>query len=117
VDVQDIIARSAALVSDYSSLAMEAALLTHPVVYYQFDRASYYSGMRLHRPGEWSYERDGFGPVTETVEQAVAALERIAGTGRPEPMYLERMRAAFGLRDGRCCERTVAAIRAIAPGG
>jgi UDP-N-acetylglucosamine 2-epimerase len=114
VDVQEVIARSAVLVSDYSSLAMEAALLTHPVVYYQFDRDTYYSGRRLHRPGDWSFERNGFGPVTETVEQAVTALELIAETGEVDPMYLARMQAAFPFRDGRCCERIVAATLHVA---
>jgi hypothetical protein len=112
VDVQTVLARSAAFVTDYSSLAMEAAYLSRPIVYYQFDREAFYSG-RLYRLGEWNYERQGFGPVTETAGDAIAALEQIAGRAAPDPQFEARMRDAFPFRDGRCCQRTVAAIRSI----
>jgi hypothetical protein len=111
VDVQVLIAGAAALVTDYSSLANEAAYIGRPVVYYQFDRDEFFGDFR--RLGSWSYEHDGFGRVTETVHDAVAALESIALRGGAEPEYADRIARGFPLRDGQCCARTVAAIRAI----
>jgi hypothetical protein len=115
VDVQRLIADAAALVTDYSSLANDAAYAGRPVVYYQFDRAEFFGGADFRRLGDWNYERDGFGPVTGTADATVAALERIAAAGGAEPPYADRIRDAFPLRDGRCCERVVEAIRALAP--
>jgi CDP-glycerol glycerophosphotransferase (TagB/SpsB family) len=115
VDIQTVLARAAAFVTDYSSLAMEAAFLDRPVVYYQFDRDAFYSG-RLYQPGDWSYQQQGFGPVTESADAVVDALETIAHDGGPAPEYADRMQRTFPFRDGHCCERTVAAIRAITPG-
>jgi glycosyltransferase involved in cell wall biosynthesis len=111
VDVQALVAGAAAVVTDYSSLAFDAAYAERPVVYYQFDRAGFFSG-RLYGAGRWDYARDGFGPVTETASEAVTALEQIA-RGGPDSAYLARMQQAFVHRDGRCCERIVAAIRGI----
>jgi hypothetical protein len=115
VDIQTVLARAAAFVTDYSSLAMEAAYLERPVVYYQFDRDAFYSG-RLYQPGDWSYQQQGFGPVTESADAVVDALETIARGGGAAPEYLGRMQRTFPFRDGRCSERIVAAIRAITPG-
>ena len=111
VDVQVLIAGAVALVTDYSSLATDAAYIGRPVVYYQFDRTAFFGDFR--RLGSWSYEHDGFGPVTETAEDTVSALELIARLGGPEPEYAERIERGFPLRDGRCCERNAAAIRGI----
>ncbi|MGH8960263.1 MAG: CDP-glycerol glycerophosphotransferase family protein [Jatrophihabitantaceae bacterium] len=112
-DVQPLLAGAAALVTDYSSLAMEAAFLGRPVVYHQFDRDAFYDG-RLYQRGDWSYERQGFGPIASTADETVDALARIARDGGANAEYTARMQRAFPLRDGRNCERTVAAIRAIA---
>ncbi len=111
IDVQATIAEAAVLVTDYSSLASEAAYIGRPVVYYQFDREEFFGDFR--RLGSWNYDRDGFGPVTETAAETVTALERIATAGGPLPEYAARIERAFPLRDGLCCQRTVAAIRAI----
>jgi len=51
--------------------------------------------------------------VTENADDTVSMLAVIARLGGPEPEYAERIERGFPLRDGRCCERTVAAIRGI----
>jgi hypothetical protein len=112
IDIQELLAASAAVVTDYSSLAFEAAYVRRPVVYYQFDRGDFFAGGHVYRQGRWSYERQGFGPVAETTTTVISALGTIADTG-PDGEYLARMERTFPLRDGRCCERTTAAIRAI----
>jgi hypothetical protein len=110
-DVQEVFARSAAFVTDYSSMAFDVAYLHRPVVYFQFDLESLNSGDHFGRAGYFDYERDGFGPVTYTVTQVVAAIDRTISDGRtPAPMFRARMEAAFPLRDGKCCERAMAEI-------
>ncbi len=110
-DVQRFIARAAFQITDYSSMAFNSAYLDRPVIYFQFDAEDFFSGANNSRPGYFDFERDGFGPVTTTVEQTVAAT-RLLLQGTPAG-YAARIRDTFPARDGRCCERTVAAIEAL----
>lgn len=113
-DVQGLYARCALLVTDYSSVAFNVALIDRPIVYFQFDRDVVMSGAHLGRQGYFDYERDGFGPVTTTVEDAVDAIVQALAAGpRPSPEYQRRIDDTFTVRDGRACERVVAAIEEL----
>jgi glycosyltransferase involved in cell wall biosynthesis len=112
-DVQDLFARTRLLVTDFSSVAFNAAYLDRPVVYFQFDEDVVLGGGHVGRGGYFDYRRDGFGPVTLTPEDAVQATIDALEHGRTPPApYAERIAATFPERDGRCCARVVAAIRA-----
>jgi hypothetical protein len=110
-DVQRLFAKTAILLTDYSSMQFNAAFLSRPVVYYQFDKQEYYSGPHPSRIGYFDLERDGFGPVVQTAAEAkqavVSLLENV-----PQ-QYLDRMDAAFPVKDGGNCERVVQAISAL----
>ena len=116
-DVQRLIAESALMVTDYSSMSFNAAYLDRGVVYFQFDAERVSTGGHVGRPGYFDYKTLGFGPVTRTVDETVAAIIEAmsARRGAPAPVYLDRISAAFTQRDGRCCERTTAAIMALTP--
>ena len=106
VDLQELFARTAVLVTDYSSVAFEAAYLERCVVYFQFDQREFFGGSHVYRRGYWRYETDGFGPVTTTLGAALAAVGHAAAQkGMPTQPYAERMRATFPFKDGQCCER------------
>jgi CDP-glycerol glycerophosphotransferase (TagB/SpsB family) len=110
-DPQELFARTRAVVTDFSSIAFNAAYLERPVVYYQFDADSVLGGGHTGRQSYFEYSRDGFGPVVETREAAVdAAVEALAHGPSPLPEYQARIDATFTLRDGRCCERVVARV-------
>jgi glycosyltransferase involved in cell wall biosynthesis len=110
-NVQETFARARVLVTDYSSMFFNAAYLERPVVYFQFDRERVNAGWHLGRHGYFDYARDGYGPVTLTADEAIAAITKTVESGPdPEPEYLERIRESFPERDGRCCERVVDAI-------
>ena len=113
-DVQGLYARCALLVTDYSSVAFNLAYLDRPVVYFQFDRDEMMRGGHMGRQGYFDYQRDGFGPVVDDLagaERAVVAA--IAGGPQPAPPYRARIEATFPVRDGRCCERIVAAVEEL----
>jgi glycosyltransferase involved in cell wall biosynthesis/CDP-glycerol glycerophosphotransferase (TagB/SpsB family) len=113
VDIQALLARTGILVTDYSSMAFEAAYLQRPVVYFQFDQAQFFDGNHAYRRGTWDYEASGFGPVTSDVDAATKEVELlVARGGAADDLYAERMAAALPLRDGKCCRRTYEAIRA-----
>ncbi|WP_439691240.1 bifunctional glycosyltransferase/CDP-glycerol:glycerophosphate glycerophosphotransferase [Curtobacterium sp. SP.BCo] len=113
-DVQQVLASASTVLTDYSSIAFEAAVVDVPLVYLQFDADEFFNGMHIGRRGYFEYERHGFGPVTHDVGQAVDAIADIASGGyRVAPTYAERAREAFPVRDGRNCERVIGAMKAL----
>ncbi|MGW9167694.1 CDP-glycerol glycerophosphotransferase family protein [Agromyces sp. NPDC055658] len=113
-DIKTWIARSRLAVTDYSSLAFEAAYVGSGVVYYQFDHDEFFSGSHAFRRGEFSYETDGFGPVVAGHDEVISAIESSIVDGDAfDRIYGDRIRRVFAFRDGRASERTVAAIRAL----
>ncbi len=103
------------LITDYSSVAFEVALLGRAVLYYQFDRDRIFTGVHSFRRGYFDYERDGFGPVCPDLDGLLDQLARtLALDGEVEPAYASRTRDAFRWRDGNACRRTVQAIEALA---
>jgi CDP-glycerol glycerophosphotransferase (TagB/SpsB family) len=108
-DVREMIIHATALVTDYSSIAFNAAYLRVPVVYFQFDQEEYQQS-HTERPGYFRYERDGFGPVSRTAEAAIMELAKITA-GDFAPHFRERMDRAFPVRDGRNRERVFEAMK------
>jgi len=113
-DVQKLFASCAVMVTDYSSTAFNAAVANRPLVYFQFDAEDVAAGAHLGRAGYFSYADDGFGPVAQDIDAAVTAVDDIVRRGgRPAPEYQARIDAAFDLRDGQNCARTVRAIESL----
>ncbi len=110
-DVRGTFARTALLVTDYSSMAFNAAYLDRPVVYHQFDADRMFGGDHIGSAGYFEYRRDGFGPVTSSPDEAVAAIAAILDAGAtPPPEYAARIAATFPQRDGQCRRRVYDAI-------
>jgi hypothetical protein len=87
--------------------------MDRPVVYFQFDADRMFGGEHVGQAGYFDYVRDGFGPVTETIDQAVKEVAAALDAGRdPQEPYASRIAATFPVRDGGCCERTFQAIAA-----
>ncbi|MFD5215774.1 CDP-glycerol glycerophosphotransferase family protein [Microbacterium sp. NPDC058345] len=107
-DVREMIIRARLLITDYSSIAFNAAYIRTPVLYYQHDRDQYFVG-HTERPGYFDYHRDGFGPVVEDADEAVRVAASIVSDG-PDPVHLERMDRTFPVRDGRNRERVYEAM-------
>jgi glycosyltransferase involved in cell wall biosynthesis len=107
-DPQELFARARVLVTDFSSVAFNAAYLDRPVVYYQFDSESVLEGEHVGRRGYFDYARHGFGPVAGTRDEAVeATLQVLAHGASPLPEYQARIDASFPVRDGLCSARVV----------
>lgn len=109
---QDLLARARVGITDYSSAVFDIAYLQRPVLYFQFDHDEVFSGGHIYKPGYFSYQRDGFGPVAETADELIANLEAVL-SGREDPVYAERRDSTFPFRDGGCCERVCQEIEKI----
>lgn len=112
--IQNLFQKAKIMLTDYSSVAFEMAYLDKAIIYYQFDKETIYQGGHIYQKGYFEYERDGFGPVVEEVEQVEQALEQILqNDGKALEPYLTRMQETFQFKDGRCCERVYNAIVAL----
>jgi hypothetical protein len=113
VDIQQLLADSVGLVTDFSSLAFDAAYIDRPVVYYQFDADAFAAG-HIYTPGYWDYPQHGFGPVCPDAESALDAIvAMIESGGTPQFPYAQRIAETFAFRDGNCCERAYRRIKAM----
>lgn len=109
-DIQDILARTAIAITDYSSIVMDSAFIGTPVVYYQFDAEEFYT-KQGYRRSYFDDAVDGFGPVCHDSQAAITAT--IALVENPDSFpgeYHARARDFFKFRDGRNCERVYKAI-------
>jgi len=104
--IQEILAAATVLVTDYSSVAFDAALLQRAILYYQFDKCEFLSGDHLYSKAYFEYEHDGFGPCCVNQSQLLDELSKILqNDGLPEPQYLARMQQFFPFHDDGNCER------------
>ena len=115
--IQRVLANARILVTDYSSIAFDAAFLQRAVIYYQFDNSEFYSGEHIHSRGYFDHARDGFGPCCADVEQLLTELSKVLnGGGVPERKYLERMQRFFPYRDNKNCDRAFDVVTRLIDG-
>jgi CDP-glycerol glycerophosphotransferase (TagB/SpsB family) len=114
--IQTLFKKTKILITDYSSVAFDAALIERVVIYFQFDKKSIYSGSHLYKKGYYSYENNGFGPVIETESDMIEYIKVcIANNCRIEYKYLQRIYDTFKFRDMNNCERVFKAVQNLCP--
>lgn len=106
-NVQELLSTCRFFVTDYSSVAFDAAFANAAVVYFQADGGAVFGTDHTIHPGYFQFERDGFGPVCRTVHDVVDVIHR--GVMDPQSLtdYRARSRAAFVHWDDLSCERVV----------
>ncbi|HCG54820.1 MULTISPECIES: CDP-glycerol glycerophosphotransferase family protein [Brevibacterium] len=110
---QETLAKAAVFVTDYSSVAFDAAYIDVPSVYFHFDSESVFGGGHNYRKGYYDYSRSGFGPIGFDVETAVDAVRTMLTDVSERERYLERAIDTFVSRDARNRERIVSAIEKL----
>ena len=111
-DVQTLLRESSILVTDFSSVQFDFAYMKKPVIYYQFDQEKYYAGH--YAKGYFEYEKDGFGPVVQTIEELLEQLNNVMENQQTmTEQYQKRVDAFFGTVDDQNCERTFQAIQKL----
>lgn len=110
-DLQQLVRTCDVFVTDHSSVHFDAAYLGKPVIYARFDREEYES--RHAGPSWFDFERDGYGPVTETLDEALDELERVLTTGcLQQQVYRERVQRLFTYHDQHNAQRLSRVIEA-----
>lgn len=110
-DLQRLVRTCDVFVTDHSSVHFDAAYVGKPVIYARFDREEYES--RHAAPSWFDFERDGYGPVTGTLEKTLDELERVLTTGcRQQQVYRERVEQLFTHHDQHNAQRLADAVEA-----
>lgn len=110
---QDEILSAALLVTDYSSVAFDAAYAGSAVLYYQFDWETIQKGAHTYRPGYYSYIDHGFGPVCHDDNELGKGMRDALDGRKSGSFYDERVNSFFAFSDANNCKRTLASIEAM----
>lgn len=111
---QDLFVAAKLLITDYSSIAFDVAFLCASIIYYQFDKNSFFNCNSVIKQHEqsFSYENDGFGPVAyNRHDMGMRICEFI--NGDVEYMYADRMRSYYKYFDDENSKRVVSQIQKI----
>ena len=99
--INELLAMTDILITDYSSLPMEFALLDRPMIFYAYDLADYEQEHGFWEP----YQPSVSGPTVTTIDDLIAAILN------PAPLPLDDYLAKWATyNDGRASEKLVNAL-------
>lgn len=111
-DIQELLKSSAILITDYSSVHFDFAYMGKPVIYYQFDKETFFS--RQYKVASFDAEKDGFGKVIYHEDELVNQIKETYFSGAAlEGRYLQNMRKFYQLYDRNNCDRVYKAIKSM----
>ena len=109
-DYQQVFKESSLMVTDFSSVAFDFAYLKKPVIYSQFDEDTFYK-YHTWGKGYFTYRTDGFGPITNTLDETVETLiDYIKNGCIMKPEYVEKVENFFAYTDRNNCKRIYEAV-------
>jgi len=111
--IQLLFQTSDLLLTDYSSVAFEMAILKKHTIYYQFDHKEIFSGTHTYEKGYFDYEKDAFGPICYDIKDISIALNNFLETGDVDVLYKNRMENFFAYHDTNNCKRVFEAIESL----
>lgn len=107
----ELISSTSLLITDYSSIAFDVAILKTPVIYYQFDYTKIYSGAHTISKGYFDFVTDGFGPVVyDQLELLKQTKDIIIKNCSINDLYSSRIVNTFPYLDKNNCSRVYDAI-------
>jgi CDP-glycerol glycerophosphotransferase (TagB/SpsB family) len=110
VSMQDYLADCAMLITDYSSIAFDAAYLRRPIVYFQFDEAEFFES-HTYSKGYFDYREHGFGPIFTSAECLLAHVEKASSDDfHLENIFRRRIDSFFAYDDAENSRRVVEAV-------
>lgn len=101
----------AILLTDYSSVFFDFAILKKPILYAQFDQKEYFE--KHMQKGYFDFYEDGFGPVCTTYESMKNELLSMIQEPVMGEEFSRRVDAFFGPLQPDSCARTIEAIEAL----
>lgn len=107
-DIVDLYRVSDIMITDYSSVCIEFALLNKPILYYMYDLGDY----EVERGFYYNYLDHLAGPIIETEEELIEAVSNIEEVEKMyENKYIEYNQRYNKYNDGHVCERFYAMLK------
>ncbi len=98
-EYKELFKKANLLITDYSSVAFDFAYLNKPVLYTQFDYEDFFQ-QQIYQEGYYSYEKDGFGPVTKTYDKLKDEIKKIIKNDcKIEKKYQDRIKKTYKYMD------------------
>lgn len=85
-DINDLLLVTDILITDYSSVIFDFALLKKPIVYYVYDLYTYLAERGLYFP----FDDYVYGPVTKNTDELISSLKQIYFDEKKHKIFLER---------------------------
>lgn len=103
-DIRELLIKSAAMITDYSSVALDFAYMKKPVIYYQFDEERFRKAQ--YAEGYYSYRDAGLGTVCLGLEETIGRLrELIDKNFEPDQKFIAAHSEFFPIWDNKNSER------------
>lgn len=110
----DVLAHSALLITDYSSIAFDFAYLQKPVLYFQFDRDEVFNGSHTFGKQDQSDEGIALGEIAYDANELIRLIfDYLADDCRMKPKYRERLAQTFCFTDRQNAHRIADAIQTL----
>lgn len=104
-DYEKVLSTSSLLITDYSGVGFDFGYQRKPIVYTQFD-SIFEGGHTYGQETYFDYQRDGFGPVAQSIDAAVDKIIGYIESGCVmEATYRQRADRLFGYSDYNACDR------------
>ncbi len=107
-DIQDVLKKSALMITDYSSVFFDFAYMCKPVIFYQFDEKEFRE--KQYAEGYFDYHSTPLGKWTDNFQELLSLLQNeiengMTGNGE------EEIKKIFPLWDTENCKRNYEAIK------
>lgn len=100
---RELFSKGALLITDYSSVAFDFLYLKKPVIYYQFDKESFFKS-HTYRPGYFRYEDEVYGDVVTDVESLRSLVKKyMKSKCKLAPQHAKKIEMLFK-RDNTHCQ-------------
>lgn len=109
-DIQDLLKKSALMITDYSSVFFDFAYMRKPIIFYQFDEAEFRS--RQYAQGYFDYKNTILGDWTDNLNDLISVLEKHI-TSEKDCLKEEEIKTIFPNWDTNNCQRTYDDIKGI----
>ncbi len=106
INMQEKLKSACLLITDYSSVAFDFAYMRKPILYYQFDKNTFFRDH--YKKGYFDYEIDGFGTVCAQTDHLVDEILKITNSNfKPSKKNLKKMKSFFPIYDKKNCHRII----------
>lgn len=112
-DVQELLMKSAILITDYSSVYFDFGYMKKPVILYQFDKEKYRKNQ--YSEGWLSYDKDFFGPIFTKQDDlriyVSSMLDNNTVIPKMDTEYINKLDKLFNYTDNGNCRRVYETIK------